>query len=365
MQGIAAERAVRLERVRTAMQAEELGAFLVFGLDNVRYLTGFSGSAGVVLVTPGEVVLISDSRYRLAAAVEAPEARFFETNEPLATHLPGLLGGVAGVVGIERTHLYLEQWERLAKGLGAIEHRLVGGIVEKLRMVKSAGEVRAIREAGALAVASLDYLAASRVVGRTERDVALDLETWVRREGSGPVPFTFIVAAGPRGAMPHAEASAQPIPAGTLLVVDLGASVDGYASDLTRTFATGPAATLDGEALAIYDLTRRAQEAARHVARADMPCRDVDAVARGLITAEGYGELFKHGLGHGVGLDVHEEPRVSERSEDVLAEGMVVTIEPGIYIEGKVGVRIEDSVLVTATGIDVLTPFTYDLVELG
>ena len=312
-----------------------------------------------------EVVLISDFRYRLAAALEAPEARFFETNEPLASHLPELLAGVEGVVGVERTHLYLEQWERLSAGLAAFPHRLVGGMVERLRMIKSADEVRAIREAAALAAASLDYLAGSRVVGRTERDVALDLETWVRREGSGPVPFEFIVAAGPRGAMPHAEASAEPITAGTLLVVDLGASVDGYASDMTRTFATGPAASLDEEVLRVYDLTRRAQEAARRAARAGVPCRDVDAVARDLITAEGYGEMFKHGLGHGVGLDVHEEPRVSERSEDVLAEGMVVTIEPGIYLEGRAGVRIEDSVLVTAAGIEVLTPFSYDLVELG
>ena len=210
-----------------------------------------------------EVVLISDFRYRLAAALEAPDARFFETSDSLAVHLPELLPGIDGVLGVERTHLYLEQWERLSSALAIVDHRLVGGMVEPLRMIKSAGEVRAIREAAALAAASLDYLAGSRVVGRTERDVALDLETWVRRRGSGPVPFTFIVAAGPRGAMPHAEASAEPIPRGTLLVVDLGATVDGYASDMTRTFATGPVETLDEEAPRIYDLTRRAQAAAR------------------------------------------------------------------------------------------------------
>ena len=358
------ERTGRVERVRAAMTADGLDALLVFGLHNIRYLTGFSGSAGVVLVTAAEVVLISDFRYRLAAALEAPDARFFETNEPLAVHLPELMAGVDGIVGIERTHLYLEQWERLSEGLATIEHRLVGGMVERLRMIKSADEARAVREAAALAAASLEYLAGSRVVGRSERDVALDLETWMRRQGSGPVPFECIVAAGPHGAMPHAEASAEPIPPGTLLVVDLGAAIDGYASDMTRTFATGPAGSLDAEVLRIYELTRRAQEAGRLAARAGVPCRDVDAAARDLITEGGYGEQFKHGLGHGVGLDVHEEPRVSERSEDTLAEGMVVTIEPGIYLEGKAGVRIEDSVLVTAAAIEVLTPFTYDLVVL-
>ena len=361
----AAERTARLERLRAAMRADELGSLLVFGPDNVRYLTGFSGSAGVALVTMTEVVLISDFRYRLAAALEAPEARFFETSEPLASHLPGLLAGVEGVVGIERAHLYLEQWERLSVGLEPFPHRLVGGMVERLRMIKSADEVRAIGEAAALAAASLEYLAGSRVVGRPERDVALDLETWVRREGSGAVPFEFIVAAGPRGAMPHAEASAEPHPRGHAAGGRSGC--DGRRlrerHDAHLRHGAGGVPGRGSPACVRPHPPGAGGRAPRRARRRAL--RDVDAVARDLITAEGYGEIFKHGLGHGVGLDVHEEPRVSERSEDVLAEGMVVTIEPGIYLEGRAGVRIEDSVLVTAAGIEVLTPFSYDLVELG
>lgn len=353
-------RAARVERLRLALDKAELSSLVVFGAKNIRYLTGFTGSAGTVVVRKDSVVLLSDFRYRLQAAQESPDATFVEIEKTVSAELAPLLAD-AGPAGIESSHLIVEQWQRLQAGLESIETRLVGGIVEELRLVKGPEEVRAIREAARLAVLVEERLQHMKVVGRAERDVALDLETFVRREGSERVPFPFIVASGPRGAMPHAEASAAVIEPGRLLVVDLGATVEGYASDMTRTFATGP---LGREEEEIFALVRAAQDAARVAARPGMSCGALDGVARSLIAEHGREELFKHSLGHGVGLDVHEGPRVSSSSTEVLEPGMVITIEPGLYVPDLGGVRIEDTVLVTEEGIEVLTESPRDLVAL-
>ena len=354
--------ASRVEGVRRRLAAEELAALVVFDPHNVRYLTGFTGSAGVVVVRPDEVLLVSDFRYRLQAAAQAPGARFVEPEDQLRDALPSLLVGLDAAVGVEPGHLTVEQWGRLEVAFDETPHRFVEGIVERLRMIKEPAEAEAIRKAAAIVVRVLDYLRELPVVGRTEREVALDLEMWVRTHGSEAVPFPYIVAAGPRGAMPHAETSDTVLRPGDLLVVDIGAQVDGYASDVTRTFAVGSAGAAER---ALHALVLEAQEAARHVARAGMTCAELDEVARGVIEAAGKGELFKHGLGHGVGLDVHEEPRVSSRSTDVLTAGMVVTIEPGVYVPNMGGVRIEDTVLITETGIEVLSECDRGLTELG
>lgn len=352
----------RVQAARAGLEAADLQALLVFDPLNIRYLTGFTGSDGVVVVRPDEVVLLSDFRYRLQAAEEAPGARFLELEEQLSAALPAVLADLGSPVGVETSHLTMRQWERINAVMGKIPHAFTDGIVERLRMVKEPKEVAAIKEAGRLVAAVLERLAGMRVVGRRERDVALEMEMWVREQGSEPVPFTYIVASGPRGAMPHAEASEAMIEPGELLVVDIGARVDGYASDVTRTFATGP---LDQEKAEMHALVLHAQEQARQQAGPGMACVDLDGVARGIITAAGKGELFKHGLGHGVGLDVHEEPRVSGRSKDVLEPGMVVTIEPGVYVPGVGGVRIEDTVVVTAEGIEVLTECARGPIQVG
>jgi Xaa-Pro aminopeptidase len=344
------------------MEQDGLSALLVFGLKNIRYLTGFSGTAGVLAVLPDELILISDFRYRLRAKEEAPQARFVEVNDHLKDHLPGLLQNVGGVVGIEDSHLTLQLWRKLEDGLHGRDHRFVSGKVEQLRMVKSDVELNALRRSAALVSRVMASLSERDVVGMTERQLAFELETFARREGSEPLPFDFIVAAGPHGAMPHAEPSGTPIAPGALLVVDIGTSVGGYASDMTRTFATGRLSEQERE---IYDLVRRAQEAGRAAARPGVPCAQVDQVAREVIAAAGYGELFQHGLGHGVGLEVHEAPRLSASSDEVLEEGMVVTVEPGIYVPELGGVRIEDTVLVTAAGAESLTDFERDLVTLS
>ena len=353
--------ASRVEGVRRGLAAEELAALMVFDPHNVRYLTGFTGSAGVVIVRPDEVLLVSDFRYRLQAAAQAPGARFIEPDDQLRDVLPSLLAGLDAAMGVEPGRLTVEQWRRLESAFEEVPHRFVEGIVERLRMIKEPAEVEAIRQAAAIVVGVLDHLREMAVVGRTEREVALDLEMWVRTHGSEAVPFPYIVATGPRGAMPHAETSDAVLRSGDLLVVDIGAQVDGYASDVTRTYAIGPVGAAER---ALHALVLEAQEAARHVARAGMTCAELDKVARGVIVAAGKGDLFKHGLGHGVGLDVHEEPRVSSRSADVLRAGMVVTIEPGVYVPNVGGVRIEDTVLITETGIEVLSECDRGLAEL-
>lgn len=344
----------RVDAARDALAADGLAGLVVFGLTNVRYLCGFSGSAGVLVVTRDDLVLLSDFRYRLQAAQEARVARFVEVDGRVSDVLAGHLGDAGGAVGIESTHLTVEEWSRLEPSLADIQHRFVKGVVERGRQVKSPGEVAAIAEAAALALTAYDRLREIAVVGRAERDIALELETWVRAQGSEPVPFPYIVAAGPRGAMPHAGVSQELIGRDQLVVVDLGATVDGYASDVTRTFATGP---LGEEALVMHEVVVRAQAAGRAAAAPGVACAAVDAAARAVIDEAGMGDLFKHGLGHGVGLEVHEGPGVGARSEDVLAEGMVVTIEPGVYRPDVGGVRVEDTVVVTGSGIRVLTEY--------
>lgn len=351
----------RVAALRESLAGESVDGLLVFDPFNIRYLTGFTGSAGVVFVTPEECVLISDFRYRVQAREQAADARFHELDGPLSAALPDIVAGFGGVLGVEKDALHVADWERLSPALEKTEHLLVGGHVRNMRRVKSARELEAIREACKLAVQTVQRLHDIPVVGRTERDVALDLEFWARRNGSDGIPFTYIVAWGPDSAKPHAEAGEHVIGEGGLLVVDLGATVDGYAADITRTFQTGRVSAEESRA---YEVTRKAQAEARRQAGPGVRCADVDHAARDLITAEGFGDLFKHGLGHGVGLEVHEDPTLGARSEDILEPGMVVTIEPGIYMEGLGGIRIEDSVAVTESGIEVLTEMDRDLLTL-
>jgi Xaa-Pro aminopeptidase len=352
----------RVDSLRAALTTDGIDGLLVFDPVNIRYLTGFTGSAGVAFVTHSECVLLSDFRYRVQGREQAPEAHFVELNGAFSAALPDLLQSFQGVLGVERDSLKVADWEKLQAALGDTEHRLAGGHVRSMRRVKSPQELNAIAEASKLAVQTMLRLHHIQVVGRTEREVAIDLEFWARSNGSEGVPFPFIVAWGPESAKPHAEAGYTVIGEGGLLVVDLGATVDGYASDMTRTFQTG---RIGNEERRAFDVTLRAQKEARSFAGPGLACSTVDQVARDLISAEGYGENFKHGLGHGVGLEVHEEPSLSTKSEDTLTPGMVVTIEPGIYIEGLGGVRIEDSVAVTESGVDVLTELERDLLLLS
>jgi Xaa-Pro aminopeptidase len=234
-----------------------------------------------------------------------------------------------------------------------------GGLVEAERAVKEPGEIERIAAAAALADEVYDWLREQGLVGRTEREVAFALEHEMRRRGATDPSFPSIVASGPRGALPHASPADVAIERGTLVTLDLGVVLDGYCSDCTRTWATGD---LPDDLAAIYELTLRAQLAALGAVRPGPEGREVDAVAREMIAQAGHGEHFGHGLGHGVGIEVHEAPRLARTGEDALVAGNVVTVEPGVYLPGRGGVRIEDLVVVTETGRDVLTGTTKDLI---
>ncbi|MGZ4271238.1 MAG: M24 family metallopeptidase [Solirubrobacteraceae bacterium] len=346
--------AERTERVIAQLAERDLGALLVTDLVNVRWLTGFTGSNGAAVVGPGgRLRFITDFRYLTQSAEQlAPEwERAIAVD--LLVAIAGSLPEGKLRLGFDDAHMSVKDHRRLS-GLvrEGVALEAAGGLVEELRAVKDAAELDAIRAAARLADDALTEVLGRGLVGRTEREVALDLEFTMRRMGAEEASFPSIVAAGAHGALPHAAPRDEPIPAGTLVVVDWGAKKDGYASDCTRTFATGE---LDPRDAGVYALVLEAQEAALAAVRPGPTGREVDAVARAIIDAAGHAEHFGHGLGHGVGLDVHEGPRLSKQGDTALAEGMVVTVEPGVYVPGAVGVRIEDLVVVGADGPEVLS----------
>jgi Xaa-Pro aminopeptidase len=333
---------------------------LVTNLVNVRYLTGFSGSNGLALLGLGTRTFITDFRYVEQAADEVDpsfERRRAQLDlvDSVADALPQ--GDIR--VGFEEAHVTVRQHARLRELLGP-EVELVGveGAVEGLRAVKDAEEVARIKAASAIADAAFEQLLSDGLVGRTEREVAMALEVTMREMGAERPSFETIVAAGAHGALPHAQPRDVTIERGQLVVIDWGAELAGYCSDCTRTVATGE---LDQRAEEVYALVRAAQLAGVEGVRAGAGGREVDAVARRVVDAGGHGERFGHGLGHGVGLEVHEAPRLSQRSEDSLHTGNVVTVEPGVYLPGELGVRIEDLVVVTDNGCEILTTVPKEL----
>jgi Xaa-Pro aminopeptidase len=357
----------RLERVRRRLVHEGLAAIVVLSKADCLYLTGFTGEAASVCVAAGELVLFTDPRFTVQAEQEAPLARLEIFTEDRDDLLPGVLEGLLPtegrnqqVVGVDSTYLTVKRWDGLRPLMeqAGLQWKLVGDIVESCRQVKFPDELEAMRASATLVTSAFEYLESIRVIGRTELDVALDVEMFLRKNGSEGVAFPFIVATGERGAMPHAEASDTMIQAGQLVVFDLGTVVGGYASDVTRTYATGP---VDEELRRAYVLVQEAQAAAVAAARAGVSCKDLDAVARDHLAAGGLADRFVHSLGHGVGLEVHEGPNVSLRSDAVLEPGMVVTIEPGVYFPGQGGIRIEDTVVITADGAEILTDWPREM----
>jgi Xaa-Pro aminopeptidase len=344
----------RQDAVLEALADRGLGALIVTDLANVRYLTGYVGSNGVALIGPRGRTLVTDSRYEVAAREQARGAGVVIGRRDLLGDVAAALPAVAadGPVGVEAESLTLARHGRLAAMLDGRVLEPTTGLVEALREVKDPEELAAMREAAAVADRALAAVLARGIVGRTEREVAFALHGAMLEEGAAAPSFDVIVAAGPRGARPHAVPSADPIPEGTLVVIDLGATVEGYCSDMTRTVATGPLPARLAEA---YEVCLRAQEAAVRAARAGMAAAELDAVARAVIADAGYADAFGHGLGHGVGLKIHEAPGVRPESADALRAGMALTIEPGIYLEGEAGVRIEDLVVLGDEGCEVLS----------
>jgi len=346
--------AARVERLVSLLPEAGVDAIVVTDLVNVRYLTGYSGSNGLALIGPQTRAFITDFRYVEQAAQEVdPSFERVRAPQDLLDVVSEALPAGDVRLGFEDSHVSVRGHARMRELLDdRVELVGVGGLVERLRAVKEPEEIERIRAASALADESFQQLVGEGLVGRTERDVALALEQDMRRRGAQRPSFDAIVAAGPHGALPHAHPRDQPIQGGELVVIDWGAELEGYCSDCTRTVAAGEPGS---EASSVYELVLEALLAGVEAVKAGAAAREVDAVSRSVIEAGGHGEHFGHGLGHGVGLAIHEGPRLSQRSDDDLEAGNVVTIEPGIYLPGQFGVRTEDLVAVTDDGCQILT----------
>lgn len=341
----------RVERLRARLEEP----LLVTNPVNVVYLAGFHSSNAALLVEPDRVRLFADFRYAdAAAAVEGVE--FVETARGLLKDLSQRLGGR---IGFEPHHVSYAGWQTL--GSGSVEPVARAGLVESLRAVKEDGELDAIRRACAITDRAFERLAEERFIGRAEREIAWTLEQ-LFHDGGGRGGFEAVVASGPNAARPHARAGERKIGPRETVVIDTGCVVDGYTSDYTRTFATGP---LDDELKEAYAVCLEAQDGALAGIRPGLSGVAADALARDVVDTTRFKGLFGHGLGHGLGLEVHEAPRMSTESADTLAPGNVVTVEPGIYIPGRGGIRIEDDILVTEDGIENLTSLRKDLIEVG
>jgi Xaa-Pro aminopeptidase len=353
----------RADRVADRLAEAELDLLLVTDLTNVRYLTGFTGSNAMAVVGPDVRRFITDFRY-VEQAKEQVDG--FDREQGPQEFLNALADGwPAGDlrVGFEEEHVTVRTHARLREIVpGPVELVAVSGVVEGEREVKEEAEIARIRAAARLVDDVYEWVAERGLVGRTERDVAVALEHRMRELGASGPSFSSIVASGPRGALPHASPTDTPIAAGTLVTLDIGAVLDGYCSDCTRTWATGE---LPGDLAEAYELVLRAQLAGLEAVRPGPTGREVDAVARDIIAEAGHGDHFGHGLGHGVGLEVHEAPRLGRTGEEALAAGNVVTVEPGVYLPGRGGVRIEDLVVVTDDGCEVLSGGPKDLRVVG
>jgi Xaa-Pro aminopeptidase len=352
----------RADRLSALLEDHGVDFLLVTSPVNVRYLTGFTGTSGLAVVGPHRRVFVTDFRYVEQAAEQAPDYEHRRGKEDLLGSVLEVLEEAGGTprLGFDDAHMTVKAHARLAGLLGETAGlEAAGGLVERLRAVKDPAELEAVRRAAALGDEVYGWLVSEHgLAGHTEREVAGALERRARDLGAERVSFPPIVAAGAHGALPHAEPRNVEIPPDTLVVVDFGVVLDGYCSDCTRTFATGE---VDGEAREVYDLVRSAQEEALGAVVAGAQERAVDAVARDQIERAGRGEQFGHGLGHGVGMEVHEAPRLAPSAKGALEAGNVVTVEPGVYVPGRFGVRIEDLVVVGNTGAEVLTTVSKEL----
>jgi len=344
---------IRLDKLRQALKEQELDAILVTRPENQRYLSGFTGGEGALLITQERALLLIDFRYFEQVEEEAPDFELLKVEQKASLALKGSLKELEiKMLGFESTHLpysVYQEWRRATRG---IRWRPTKEIVETIRMIKDQEEVAQIRKAVTIADMACDYIRQFIKKGMPEKQVAWELELHMRTRGAEGIAFGFIVGSGPNGAKPHAVPQDRKIRKGEPIVLDMGAKVDGYHSDLTRTLCLGK----PGKKLRkIYDIVLRAQLAAEQQAKPGMTGQEVDAIAREVIAEAGYAEQFGHGLGHGVGLAVHESPGINSRGTIPLQPGMVFTVEPGIYLSGWGGVRIEDLVLMTEDGVKVLS----------
>ena len=347
----------RLNEMRLILDAKNLPALLVMQPENRRYLSGFTGSAGALLITPAQAILSTDSRYWEQAAQQAPDFTVYQAKGSLKDFLPGLIAAAGSPTGIgfESNTVTVAQYLEMQKAVPQIEWSGVNGLIENLRAVKDADELALMCRTIDLAEDGLRYLLSLLKPGMTEKAAAWELENYLRVHGADALSFDTIVATGPNTALPHHHPSERVIQANEPITIDWGAAIDGYRSDLTRTIVLGEP---DAKFREIYGIVLKAQLHAIDNIRAGQTGQEADAFARDIIAGAGYGDNFGHGLGHGVGLAVHEQPRASYLAEEErLPANSILTVEPGIYLPGWGGVRIEDMVLVKEEGVEVLSHF--------
>jgi len=357
----------RRKKLQAALEPARLDGLLLTHLPNIRYICGFTGSSGVLVLSAGKSVFFTDGRYAEQARGEVRTSQVIVSRKPTLTAAAGWLasqGKKLGlkVIGIEGDHLTLAARAQLGKGLSSrLRLRLAPPLVEQARMVKDAEEISCLRAAVLLGSSLFDRALATIRPGLPETAVAAEIEYAARSQGADGMSFETIVAAGKRSALPHGRASRSPIPKTGFVVCDFGVILSGYCSDMTRTVHVGrPSA----EACRMYETLRDAQQAALQAVSPGNTVGEVDKAARNALKKKGLAKYFPHSTGHGVGLEIHEPPRLAAAQKEILRPGMVVTVEPGIYISGSGGARIEDMVVVTERGCEVLTPTPKDLITI-
>ncbi len=352
----------RLEAVKEILAGKNLDGLMVTKQQNWQYLSGFTGSNAVLLITPGENCLITDFRYLEQAAREAGDFRIIKPRALVEDAVAELVSHL-GIkrLAFEDRQLTYHEYAAYKDKLAGVEMVPLDEALQKLRWVKDSREIDALREAARITDEAFDHILDFIRPGVRESEISLEMEYYMRRRGAQKSAFDIIVASGPRAALPHGVASDKEITPGELIVMDFGAVFAGYHADMTRTVITGEPGQKQQE---IYSLVLRAQERALQSIRPGVRCADVDLAARELISSEGYGANFGHGLGHSVGLEIHEKPSFAPKDNTVLEEGMVLTVEPGVYLSNWGGVRIEDLVLVTSGGCEILSKSPKNLIRL-
>jgi Xaa-Pro aminopeptidase len=349
----------RVQALRKKMADQGIPALLIINPYNRRYISGFTGTAGFAVVTETENLFFTDFRYIEQASEQAPHFQIIKHEQKAILSIKAELERLhIKRLGIEQNHVVHSQFLSFTSDLSPVELVGVEGLVESLRVNKDESEIKTMSEAAKIADAAYEHILSFIRPGLTEREVAIELEFYMRKQGAKESSFDIIVASGYRSALPHGVASDKVIGPGEFVTLDFGAFYQGYCSDLTRTFIVGPATDRH---LEIYQIVLEAQLNGLNL-RKGMTGREADALTRELISKHGYGDRFGHSTGHGLGMEVHEAPSLAPRSETVLQPGMVVTVEPGIYIPGFGGVRIEDDVIIREQGIEVLTKSSKDLV---
>lgn len=350
----------RVNKLREAMALQGIGAMFVASDINRRYLTGFTGSAGYVLITETDSYLLTDFRYMTQAPQQAADFKVVEHAPKVMETVKGLLGS-ATKLGFEQEHVTFAAYRHYSEALQGVELVPVSGLVEGLRIFKDENELAIMREAAVLADRTFSHILTKIRPGVTERELDLQMEMFMRENGATSSSFDTIVASGERSALPHGVASSRVLQGNEFITFDFGALFNGYCSDVTRTVVLGEASDRHRE---VYGIVLEAQLNALDKIRPGMTGREADALTRDIISSYGYGDNYGHSTGHGLGMEVHENPRLSKLSDDILKPGMVVTVEPGIYIPGFGGVRIEDDIVITETGIEIITSSTKELTLL-